>query len=1215
MRKRRPMARALSLLLSLILALSLLPGAALAEGADSTDTGSTKYYYMDDVSEVLELAVRSETTPTAKDYEDYDLDKNGLLTTWDAKKMLDTMPDLTGLALDKDTLTMPVGSKARLNVTYTPDNSYDMRLKWDSSDETVATVQGGVVTAVGEGEAIITAASKADSKVKAECKITVEDTAPTISAKAMQISTKGAGSSEWADLEIENGTLKVIPRTKDSFTKTLGDLCDNNTRYPNAGALLNGKLLLQTSYKAANEVNDIQVQVDPNSFAAPALSKKASYRWYDATSLSNGSLLVVADVTDTTNYFVTADGKEMVLVTVPTGFPALRGIASAGKDSSGAEVLYGVTDDGKLYQLTLTGTGDEYNTYTLSKAKPIGSVPTSKMIQSASLLYDTQSGYLLVSVSYATNLAAGENAGLFYLIDPTNPGCYFDLTPADGAVFTSLYQHTSSFKNGVYLYVDQTPISLTVGNSKDLPKTEAYYYSKDKATGLVTNNKLDDSEVKWGSNDKDIATVNNDKRTITGVAAGHGQIWVSANYDGYSAILPITVRVREDTGLAGATVGALVDTGKGNPSWAVIDLGLDNNGNLTFTEKGKADKNYTAGGYAQGKLWGFYSTSTEKTLYPFNAETFASSGDPFATGENNVVDLTGAPATTVTYTKDGRTLTVTDPASLLYVTSSADGGLLGLLGSNGSINAPYQNNQLLVSDYEGTSSLKLSAITYVGDLTAKQVRDKNGTYLLDKCDDDTPCHVYYALTEDDTTNGATLRQLILVPQVDMKDNTPTLSYTLRGSTIGTVAFTDNTSTTSMDFWTDGNRYGLLVARSKAFEGHSIWYIDLTNYTSSTSGNALSTTELGKLTNVNDSTVNSFSGLYHTENTKLSDTQIYKIAGWIGTSSQSLAEVTLEASLKAVSAEQGASGDAKTVTVDIYSSEPATNGLWALKYDTEKLSGPVVSAENEAILYWSYRHYPKTGIVRIAFAIRGEKGLESDKEDHPLFTVTFTVKESQTANAANDVKITERELNQTLNTGGNTGDNTGGNTGGNSGTVTPSKPETLPFTDVEEGSYCYDAVRWAVEKGVTEGVSETSFAPNDPCTRGQAVTFLWRAAGSPAPESQEMPFTDVAESSPYAKAILWAAENGVTKGVTETTFAPNQPCTRGQIVTFLYRSQGAPAQAGSNPFTDVAEESPYLAGILWAAENGVTKGVTETTFAPNNTCVRGQIVTFLFRLWT
>ena len=337
-------------------------------------------------------------------------------------------------------------------------------------------------------------------------------------------------------------------------------------------------------------------------------------------------------------------------------------------------------------------------------------------------------------------------------------------------------------------------------------------------------------------------------------------------------------------------------------------------------------------------------------------------------------DLTGAPATTVTYTKDGSPQTATDPASLLYVTSAADGGRLGLLGGTIYRDREYGS---IVSD----SGYELAALTYVGDLTAKQVRSGTNNPSLGNCSDDTLCHVYYALTED-----AELRQLILVPQVDTNG---TLSYTLCGSTIATVAFTDNTSTTSMDFWTDGNRYGLLVARSKAFEGHSIWYIDLTNYTSSTSGNALSTTELGKLTNVNDSIVNSFSGLYHTENTKLSDTQIYKIAGWIGTSSQSLAEVTLEASLKAVSAEQGASGDAKTVEVPVKASANATNGLWALKYDTEKLSGPVVSAENEAILYWSYRHYPKTGIVRIAFAIRGEKGLESSAMD-PLFTVTFSV---------------------------------------------------------------------------------------------------------------------------------------------------------------------------------------------------------------------------------
>ena len=343
-----------------------------------------------------------------------------------------------------------------------------------------------------------------------------------------------------------------------------------------------------------------------------------------------------------------------------------------------------------------------------------------------------------------------------------------------------------------------------------------------------------------------------------------------------------------------------------------------------------------------------------------------------------MVDLTGAPAITVEYTTDDGKRTVTEePAPLVYVTSD---GLLGLLGGRIQTSSYPMQTGSIVSD----SGYELAAITYVGDLTAKQVRDKNGTYLLDKCDDDTPCHVYYALTEDDTTNGATLRQLILVPQVDMKDNTPTLSYTLRGSTIGTVTFTDNTSTTSMDFWTDGGSYGLLVARSNGFSGsNSIYYIDLTNYTSSTSGNALSATEFGKLTNVNDSTVNSFSGLYHTENTKLSDTQIYKIAGWIGTSSQSLAEVTLEASLKAVSAE-GSGNALRAIPVPVYASEATTNGLWTLTYDSTKLALLKV-AVNSDILYSDY-YDDEAGTLTVGFANR--TALSSGK-DRPLFTAAFT----------------------------------------------------------------------------------------------------------------------------------------------------------------------------------------------------------------------------------
>ena len=170
----------------------------------------------------------------------------------------------------------------------------------------------------------------------------------------------------------------------------------------------------------------------------------------------------------------------------------------------------------------------------------------------------------------------------------------------------------------------------------------------------------------------------------------------------------------------------------------------------------------------------------------------------------------------------------------------------------------------------------------------------------------------------------------------------------------------------------------------------------------------------------------------------------------------------------------------------------------------------------------------------------------------------------------------------------------------------------PFTDVPKGSYYEEAVNWAVEQGITAGTTATTFSPDATCTRAQAVTFLWRAAGSPAPQSHAMPFTDVAEGSYYHDAVLWAVENGITKGTSDTAFSPNATCTRGQFVTFLWRSQKSPASGSVNPFTDVAADAYYANAVLWAAENGVTSGTTATTFSPNNTCTRAQIVTFLFR---
>ena len=169
-----------------------------------------------------------------------------------------------------------------------------------------------------------------------------------------------------------------------------------------------------------------------------------------------------------------------------------------------------------------------------------------------------------------------------------------------------------------------------------------------------------------------------------------------------------------------------------------------------------------------------------------------------------------------------------------------------------------------------------------------------------------------------------------------------------------------------------------------------------------------------------------------------------------------------------------------------------------------------------------------------------------------------------------------------------------------------------FYDVPNDSFYYEAVKWAVGKNITSGVGNNLFAPDQPCTRAQIVTFLWRAAGSPAPESTTMPFTDVPAGSYYHSAVLWAIENGITVGTSADAFSPDVDCTRAQIVTFLWRAEGSPAAGSSDPFPDVAADAYYADAVLWAVKEGITNGSTATTFSPDVTCTRAQAVTFLYR---
>lgn len=170
---------------------------------------------------------------------------------------------------------------------------------------------------------------------------------------------------------------------------------------------------------------------------------------------------------------------------------------------------------------------------------------------------------------------------------------------------------------------------------------------------------------------------------------------------------------------------------------------------------------------------------------------------------------------------------------------------------------------------------------------------------------------------------------------------------------------------------------------------------------------------------------------------------------------------------------------------------------------------------------------------------------------------------------------------------------------------------IDFTDVSVDAYYYDAVAWAVEKGITVGTSATTFSPDAPCTRAQIVTFLWRAAGSPSMGGSN-PFTDVAPGSYYYDAVQWAVTQGITVGTSTATFSPDATCTRGQTVAFLYRYEKSPAISGGNAFTDVPSDAYYTKAVQWAVNNGVTAGTSATTFSPSDTCTRAQIVTFLYR---
>lgn len=233
--------------------------------------------------------------------------------------------------------------------------------------------------------------------------------------------------------------------------------------------------------------------------------------------------------------------------------------------------------------------------------------------------------------------------------------------------------------------------------------------------------------------------------------------------------------------------------------------------------------------------------------------------------------------------------------------------------------------------------------------------------------------------------------------------------------------------------------------------------------------------------------------------------------------------------------------------------------------------------------------------KIVTVNENEKTTEGDTSSKP-FTVTIT-----RAGTTTD--------------GGTGGAGGGGIGGGGGGTVTPAPGGATqnPFVDVKQGDYYYDAVQWAVGKKITSGTSATTFTPDGICTRAQTVTFLWRSQGSPKAAGAENPFTDVSKDAYYYDAVLWAVEQGITNGTSATTFSPDATVTRGQTTAFLWRVAKQPqVDQTANPFADVTQDAYYYNAVLWAVAKEITNGTSSTTFSPDQGCTRAQIVTFLWR---
>lgn len=707
-----------------------------------------------------------------------------------------------------------------------------------------------------------------------------------------------------------------------------------------------------------------------------------------------------------------------------------------------------------------------------------------------------------------------------------------------------------------------------------------------------------DSDVRWTSSNEAVATVDANG-VVTGISEGTAVITatsVATNAEGNSASAQATVTVKPLRKLD-ATVKAQI-TDKTGSHWVSISTS-DLKNPVVLAD---AKVQLTGGGYHDGKLYGIdgdYESPCNIWMVDPEQDYLETLGAGCSVSYS-FLDLAGAPSMDLEANDaDGNPIIVQSFGSPFFLSQART-----LVYLN-----DYQKGTVTVPSWDVASTYDdLSALAFLG--TSRYQNSK-----VDK-----PAQDYIALCAD-----GRLVMFEVYPTYNFGEQR--VGYTLRKKLLGDVGMKfQNDTALSMTYLNDGVNNGLVVAYSDGMA--ELYYIDLNvkPYTIEKLGNVGTASAITAV--YSDTNPEVYPGTYSSTSlpgtaeassddrfvSEALDAVGEQAATMVNTTALADAAVTIvwpTGSTQAISSQIEKTEDG-TLTLNLIESVDVTNGLIEVKYDAEHLN---FAGLNAGTAVHAVFVDGENGIVRYAYAdgdsIPAGSTLAALRFTYNTMAGTFHAKLiSTTIQRNSDIVVDEAPDIRTETLGKHN----------SIPVLVPELPLLNPvqpdskrgFVDVSANDYYYEAVQWAVENGITTGTSSTTFSPDAACTRAQAVTFLWRAAGSPAPKDGVNPFADVRSGDYYYNAVLWAVEQGITVGTSATTFSPDATCTRAQIVTFLWRANRKPVVDYAANFSDVLSDAYYAPAVRWAVSEGITVGTGKTTFSPDSNCTRAQIVTFLYR---